>query len=100
MAFNARWQCFQAYIFPDVTLPDRVWLVVVAAVAGIFYVLVWMAGLASHLALLSVIEGKAVYLEFGWLPGGHGVAELALLPEISCVDFWLGMAAYTLGRSI
>lgn len=98
MAIRACGKRFQAYSFVDVALLDGVWLVIVAAVAGVFYVLTWMAGLTGYLTLLSVVEREIVHLQFSWQPGCHRMTGLALQPKKPGVDFGLGMAANTFSR--
>ena len=76
---------------------DKVWLVIVAAVAGNITVASWVAYLAVTLSLTPMVEGKAMGEQLCWSPGLRCVAVLALQSEETGMDSRLGMAGNTFG---
>jgi len=63
-----------------------------AAVAGIFSIIVRVADLAGDLALPAVAQWEAVQLQWSWCPRFGCVAVLAIQSEESSMDGWLSMA--------
>lgn len=76
---------------------DKVWLVIVAAVAGNFAVASRVAYLAVTLSLTSMVEEKSMGEQLCWSPGLRCVAVLALQSEETGMDGRLGMAGHTFG---
>jgi hypothetical protein len=76
---------------------DKVWLVIVAAVAGNITVASWVAYLAVTLYLTPMVEGKAMCEQLCWSPGLRCVAVLALQSEETGMDIRLDMADRTFG---
>ena len=70
-------------------------LMVMAAVTGIFYVRIDMAGLAFDRPLATMVQREIMHRHAGRRPGVYGVAVLALHPKEAGVDFWFGMAFHT-----
>jgi hypothetical protein len=75
-----------------VFLGDLSWLVLVAAVTGVFHIALQVAGTAGGFTPLAVIQWKAVHAQEGRAPRLRSVAILAIHAKESGVDGWLSVA--------
>lgn len=98
MATGAVRKLFERDSFFLVLCSSFIWLVVMAPVAGIFDITVWVAGIAGNFTLFAVIQGKAVLYQQGRCPGLGAVAILAFQPKEPGMDVWLGVTLCTSGR--
>lgn len=84
---------------PSLCVVCRNWigLVIVAAVAGDYYIVSRMACLAFDLTLTSVVEGEAMSTQLCWDPRLSCVAVLALQTEEPSVYSWFCVALHAFG---
>jgi len=100
MAFKTIWNIDSRNVMFEVLLSGRCWLVLVAAITGVFDIRTRVTDLASALALLAVIEREGVIAQESGRPDIHAVAVLTFHPEETGVDGRLGMTLDALGREL
>ena len=87
MAFAAEWQIGRRYVFFTVFIGCFKWIVLVAAVAGVFHVACRMAGLAGYQTALPMIQWEGMIAQLRRRPGLAGMAVLALQAERRLYEF-------------